>query len=122
MAREILGPDKLLLVEQKVMLESDADTARPVGRGLVSGLATMPNYRNSLLRMGLIDEDYAGGEVSDEAADALVAWGDAAAIRERIQQHWDAGADQVAIQVMPKGGGLLTAEDEKILELLAPQA
>jgi probable F420-dependent oxidoreductase len=122
MARGILGPGKLLLVEQKVMLESDPEKARAVGRGLVSGLATMPNYRNSLLRMGLIGEDYAGGEVSDAAVDAMLAWGDEAAIRLRIQEHWDAGADQVAIQVMPAGGGLLTAEDERVLELLAPLA
>src|SRR5580765_6378616 len=52
MARNILGPGKLLLVEQKVMLETDVERARAVGRGLMSGLATMPNYRNSLLRMG----------------------------------------------------------------------
>lgn len=120
MAREILGPGKLLLVEQKIMLETDADQARIVGRGLVSGLATMPNYRNSLLRMGFTDEELAG-DVSDRAADAILAWGDEAAIRRRIQEHWDAGADQVAIQVMPKDGGLLTAEDERVLELLAPR-
>jgi probable F420-dependent oxidoreductase len=119
MARGILGPGKLLLVEQKVMLESDPGQARAVGRGLASGLATMPNYRNSLLRMGF-DEHELGPEVSDRAADAMLAWGDAAAIRRRIQEHWDAGADQVAIQVMPKGGGLLTAGDEELLELLAP--
>ena len=28
----------------------------------------------------------------------IVAWGDEAAIRTRIQQHWDAGADHVCIQ------------------------
>ncbi|MDG2002297.1 MAG: LLM class flavin-dependent oxidoreductase, partial [Novosphingobium sp.] len=39
MARKMLGPDKLLLVEQKVMLESDPEIARAVGRGLVTGLA-----------------------------------------------------------------------------------
>jgi probable F420-dependent oxidoreductase len=118
-AREILGPDKLLLVEQKVMLESDPERARAVGRGLVTGFAAMPNYRNSLKRMGFGEEDWSGGG-SDRAADALLAWGDEAAIRRRIQKHWDAGADQVSIQVMPKAGGLLTAEDEKVLELLAP--
>jgi probable F420-dependent oxidoreductase len=118
MARGILGEGKLLLVEQKVMLETDADQARTVGRGLVAGLASIPNYRNNLLRMGFA-EDELGPEVSDRAADALLAWGDEAAIRRRIQDHWDAGADQVAVQVMPKGGGLLTAEDERALELLA---
>jgi probable F420-dependent oxidoreductase len=120
-AREILGPGKLLLVEQKVMLESDPGKARAIGRGLVAGLASIPNYRNSLLRMGFTEEDFAGGG-SDRAADALLAWGDAAAIRRRIQEHWDAGADQVAIQVMPKAGERLTAEDEELLERLAPAA
>ena len=119
MARKVLGPRKLLLVEQKVMLESDPESARTVGRGLVSGLAGIPNYRRSLLRMGFTDDDFRD-KVSDRAADALLAWGDEAAIRRRIQEHWDAGADQVAIQVMPRTGGLLTLEDEKILELLAP--
>jgi probable F420-dependent oxidoreductase len=119
MAREILGPGKLLLVEQKIMLESDPAKARVIGRDLVAGLASIPNYRNSLLRMGFTDEDFADGG-SDRAADALLAWGDEAAIRRRIGEHQAAGADQVAIQVMPRGGGLLTAEDEKVLELLAP--
>jgi len=119
MARKILGPEKLLLVEQKVMLESDPEKARTVGRELVSGLASIPNYRNSLLRMGFAEEDFTDG-VSDRAADAMLAWGDEEAVHRRIREHWDAGADQVAIQVMPKGNGLLTPEDEKLLELLAP--
>jgi probable F420-dependent oxidoreductase len=119
MARKILGPDKLLLVEQKVMLERDPEIARAVGRGLVTGLASMPNYRNNFLRMGFTEDDFANGG-SDRAADAMLAWGDEAAIRARIQEHWDAGADQVSIQVMPKGGELLSAEDEKVLGLLAP--
>ena len=103
------------------MLESDAARARAVGRGLVSGLAGIPNYRNSFLRMGFAEADLADGG-SDRAADAILAWGDEQAIRARIQEHWGAGADQVAIQVMPKGGELLTPEDEKLLALLAPSA
>ena len=119
MAREILGPGKLLLVEQKIMLETSPQKARVVGRGLVSGLWGIGNYRNNLLRMGFSEADFADGG-SDKAADALLAWGDEAAIRRRIQEHWDEGADQVALQVMPKAGGLLTADDEQVLELLAP--
>jgi probable F420-dependent oxidoreductase len=118
-AREILGPGKLLLVEQKIMLENDPARARAVGRGLATGLATMPNYRNSLLRMGFAEADFGDGG-SDRVADALLAWGDEAAIRQRVQEHWDAGADQVALQVMPRDGGLMTLSDEKVLELLAP--
>lgn len=119
MARDILGPGKLLLVEQKIMLESDPAIARAAGKGLVSGLSGIPNYRNNFLRMGFTEEDFANGG-SDRAADAMLAWGDESAIRQRIQEHWDAGADQVAIQVQTRTGALLTPEDEKVLELLAP--
>lgn len=119
MARGVLGPGKLLLVEQKVMLESDPAKARAVGRGLAAGLAGIPNYRNSFLRMGFTEADFAGGG-SERLADSLLAWGDEDAVRRRIRAHWDAGADQVALQVMPKGGGLLGLEDEALLELLAP--
>jgi probable F420-dependent oxidoreductase len=125
MARAILGPDKLLLVEQKVMLESDPVAARQAGRALAAGAATMPNYRNSILRMGFTTDDLENG-VSDRLADALLAWGDEAAIRNRIQEHWDAGADQVAIQVMSRAGGAaggrLSPEEEALLERLAPRA
>jgi len=119
MAREILGPGKLLLVEQKVLLEEDPVRARTLARGLAGGLASIPNYRANLLRMGFT-EDELSGEVSDRVADALVAWGDEAAIRARIEAHYAAGADQVAIQVMPAEGGLMTHQDETILRLLAP--
>ncbi|MBU6268082.1 MAG: TIGR03620 family F420-dependent LLM class oxidoreductase [Sphingomonadales bacterium] len=118
MARGILGPGKLLLVEQKVMLTDDAAAGRAMGRGMVTGLAGIPNYRASMARMGFTEEDMAG---SDKAADALVAWGDAATIRTRLDAHFTAGADQVALQVMPAAGGLLTPQDERVLELLAPQ-
>jgi probable F420-dependent oxidoreductase len=121
MARQVLGAGKLLLVEQKVMLETDPDTARVVGRGLVAGLAGIPNYRNNFLRMGFTEDDLDDGS-SNRAADAMLAWGDAAAIRQRIQEHYDAGADQVAIQIIAKDGALLTPDDEKLLELLAPWA
>ena len=33
--------------------------------------------------------------------DAVVAWGDLDAIRARVQEHHDAGADHVALQVLP---------------------
>ena len=119
MARGVLGPGKLLLVEQKIMLETDAERARAAGRGIASGLSRLPNYHNTFLRMGLTEADLADGG-SDGAADAVLAWGDVAAIHQRLQEHWDAGADQVAVQVVAKAGGLLSAEDERVLEALAP--
>lgn len=120
-ARAILGPGKLLLVEQKVMLETDPAKARAVGRGLAAGLAGIPNYRRNFLRMGFSSEDFENGG-SERLADALLAWGDEAAICRRLQDHWDAGADQVCIQVMPKDGQKLTTGDEELFRILAPRS
>ena len=52
--------------------------------------------------------------------DATVAWGDEAAIRARIQEHWDAGADHVCIQTIRPDGARLP--DEPLLALLATGA
>jgi probable F420-dependent oxidoreductase len=118
-ARKILGPGKLLCPEQMVVLEKDPSTARAIGRKALALSFSLPNYRGSYLRMGFSAQDMdAGG--SDRLIDAIVAWGDEKAIRERIQQHWDAGADHVCIQPLRRGGMSLTAEDEKVLEVLAP--
>ncbi len=117
MARKILGPDKLLLVEQKVMLESDPAIARAAGRGLATGHGSIPNYRRNMERMGFTQADFDDGG-SDRIADAMLAWGDVATIRQRIAEHMAAGADQVAVQVVPKGGGLMDVADELVLQQL----
>jgi hypothetical protein len=78
----------------------------------------LPNYRNNWLRMGLTEKDLESGG-SDRFIDATFAWGDAASIRRRVQEHFDAGASHVCIQpVNPNGrfGDL----DWKALEALAP--
>ena len=120
MAREILGPGKWLCPEQKVVLETDPAKARAIGRRTLGFSLHLPNYRNNFLRMGFTEDDLAGNG-SDRWVDALVAWGDEGAIRRRIQDHIDAGADHVCIQSLARGESLgLTAEDERIFELLAP--
>ena len=118
-AREILGPGKLLLVEQKCVLESDPAKARAIGRRAIGHSINLPNYRNSFLRMGFSAGDLENGG-SDRLIDGLIAWGDEAAIRRRIQEHRDAGADQVCIQVLGKQGMRLSEDDLKLFELLAP--
>jgi probable F420-dependent oxidoreductase len=118
-ARALLGPGKWLCPEQKVMLETDPVKARRVGRGFVSRYLTLPNYRNNLLRLGYTEADVSNGG-SDRLVDAIIAWGDEAAIRARIQEHWDAGADHVCIQAMASVEGELPTTDERLLEMLAP--
>ena len=71
-------------------------------------------------RVAFTDADLAGGG-SDRFIDANVAWGDEAAIRARVQAHWDAGADHVCIQPIRLEGSQQVI-DERIVDLLAPGA
>ncbi|MEM7339513.1 MAG: LLM class F420-dependent oxidoreductase [Actinomycetota bacterium] len=97
-AREAIGPDKLLAVEQMVVLESDADTARSVARQHMEVYLGLPNYANNLMRMGFSEEEITGA--SDRLVDAIVAWGDIDAVVGRVKAHHDAGADHVCVQVL----------------------
>src|SRR5271169_3359515 len=78
-ARAALGPDKLLAVEQKVCLQTDATAARAIARRELEVYMTLTNYRNNWLRMGFTEADLANGG-SDRFIDAMVLWGDAEAI------------------------------------------
>jgi probable F420-dependent oxidoreductase len=120
-AREILGPDRLLCPEQMVLLETDPAAARAAGRKVLATYLPLPNYRNNLGRLGFSGDDFENGG-SDRLIDGVIAWGDEAAIRRRIQAHWDAGADHVCIQAVPADGNYQQPAPEKILELLAPTA
>ena len=116
-AREIMGPDAMLCVEQKVILEADVSKARELARPVAKIYQGLPNYRNNWLRMGLTEDDIS--ELSDKFIDSTFAIGTVDAIRSRIQEHMDAGASHVCIQpVNPNGqfGDL----DWECMEALAP--
>ena len=103
MAKEILGPDKMLCVEQKIVLEEDPAKARELARPVAGIYLGLPNYRNNWLRMGLEESDLENGG-SDKFIDATFAWGSVDAIKARIQEHFDAGATHVCLQpVNPNG-------------------
>jgi probable F420-dependent oxidoreductase len=101
-AREILGPEPLLVVEQKVVLGDDLAQARDRARSALGWYLDTPNYVDNLRWLGFSEDDLAGGG-SDTLAQALVVAGDEAAIEERCRQHLDAGASQVAIQPLEAG-------------------
>jgi probable F420-dependent oxidoreductase len=103
MARKVLGPDKWLCVEQKVILESDPAKARALARPVAAIYLGLPNYRNNWLRMGLTEADLENGG-SDKFIDATFAWGTVDQIRARIQAHFDAGASHVCIQPVNTNG------------------
>lgn len=103
LAREALGPSKLLVTEQAVLLSDDASQARRIGREFLTHYLGLPNYANNLRRLGFSDDDLANGG-SDRLVDALIAWGDVEDIARRVAQHREAGADSVCIQVVSEGG------------------
>jgi probable F420-dependent oxidoreductase len=98
-ARGILAGDALLCAEQAVLLESDPDIARSVGRAHTAVYARLPNYQANLRRLGFDDEDFAGGG-SDRLVDAIVAWGDVDTVLTRVREHLDAGANHVCVNVL----------------------
>ncbi|MGW7573205.1 TIGR03620 family F420-dependent LLM class oxidoreductase [Streptomyces sp. NPDC054765] len=105
-AREILGAGPLLAPEQAVLLESDPATARSLAREHHTRFyLELSNYTGNLRRLGFGDDDFKNGG-SDRLVDAIVAWGDVDAIRRRVQEHGDAGADHVAIQPLAPNRGL----------------
>jgi probable F420-dependent oxidoreductase len=115
-ARRILGAGKLLCVEQAAILETNAADARAIARRFLAFYFGLPNYVDNWRRLGFTDPDFAGGG-SDRLIDAIIAWGDEKAIRARIEEHWQAGADHVCVQAV--GPALLP--DERLLALLAPR-
>lgn len=95
-AREILGPDALLIPEQKVVLAQDRASGRRRARAALGWYLDTPNYLESLRWLGFSDAEFAGGG-SDRLVDALVAVGDEEVITNRVHDHLAAGATQVAI-------------------------
>ncbi|HEY3765093.1 MAG TPA: TIGR03620 family F420-dependent LLM class oxidoreductase [Gaiellales bacterium] len=96
-ARAVLGSGPVLAPEQGVVLETDPGKARAVAREHLTNYMRLPNYTNSWREDGFGDADFADGG-SDRLVDALIAWGDADAIAERVRAHHAAGADHVCIQ------------------------
>jgi probable F420-dependent oxidoreductase len=101
-AREILGPGPLLAPEQKVVLETDPERARAIGRPRVAKpYLGLTNYVSNLRRLGWTDADLADGG-SDALIDALAVHGDGDALARGVTAHLDAGADHVAVQILAR--------------------
>jgi probable F420-dependent oxidoreductase len=98
-ARNILGNSVYLAPEHKVVLSTDVEEAREVGRGSVDFYLNLSNYLNNWKRLGFTDEDIAKPG-SDKLIDAVVAHGTAEAVAARLDEHLGSGADHVAIQVL----------------------
>lgn len=98
-ARELVGNSVFLAPEHKVVLTTDRDEARAVGRKVVDFYLELSNYVNNWLRLGFTEDDVRKPG-SDKLIDAVVAYGRPEAIAQRLNEHLHAGADHVAIQVL----------------------
>jgi len=101
--RAILGPDRLLAPEHKVVLDPDPERGRALGRKRVSNpYLHLFNYTSNLRRLGFTAEDLTD-DGSDSLIDALVAHGTAEQVATQLGAYLDAGADHVCIQLLTEG-------------------
>jgi probable F420-dependent oxidoreductase len=85
-----------------VVVTTDAQKAREIGRESVGFYLGLGNYVNNWKRLGFTDKDVSKPG-SDRLIDAVVAHGTPEQVAARLGEHLRAGADHVAIQVL--GGG-----------------
>jgi probable F420-dependent oxidoreductase len=114
-ARQLLGPDKLLIVGLAVVADTDAGRAKATARQQVAGRLGQPGtYSATMARLGYTEHDIT--DVSDRLVEAIVGYGDAAKIAAKVREHLAAGADHV--MVMTTGTDFAGGVDQ--LEQLAP--
>jgi probable F420-dependent oxidoreductase len=102
-ARELLGPGVLLAPEVACVLDEDPERARATAREYARLYLGLSNYTSNLIRHGFTKEDIADGG-SDRLIDAVVPHGSAEHIAAVVDEHFDAGADHVALQVLGEPG------------------
>jgi len=105
----------LLAVSLPAVLETDAERARSAARGYLAPYLRTPTYQQLWALQGLDAADWEKPG-SDRLVDAMVAWGDSAAIHARIAEMVGAGADHVAIIPVAADG---STENLAVLEALA---
>jgi probable F420-dependent oxidoreductase len=86
----------LLAVSMPAVLEPDPASARAAARGYLAPYLRTPAYQAGWALQGFAEPDWEKPG-SDRLVDAMVAWGDVEALRARVAELVDAGADHVAL-------------------------
>lgn len=100
-AREVLGPEPLLVTEIAVALAPGAQGAEHA-RAYAKFYLGLPNYTGNLKRFGFTEADIADGG-SERLITSVTPSGPEASAA-RIREHLQAGADHVLVQVVGDNG------------------
>jgi len=105
----------ILAASLPCVLETDPVAARSAARRYLVAYLRTPNYQAAWAEQGFGAADWERPG-SDRLVDAMVAWGDADALRGRLGEVLTAGADHVAIVPVTPDGNTI---DLTVLESLA---
>ena len=118
--RDALGPDRTLIIDQFLVLDTDAERARAAARGPLSFLLQVPGYRQNTVRLGFSEREI--DELDDRLVDTLVPWGDADSLAARVREHRAAGADHVVVNLLTTdGSGNFLDRAAALIDVVEPQ-
>jgi probable F420-dependent oxidoreductase len=109
------GRRPVLAVSMPAVLSDDASAARAAARSYLAPYLRTPAYQASWTLQGFEEADWAKPG-SDRLVDAMVAWGDADALHDRVAELVAAGADHVAVIPLGEDG---STENLDVLEAMA---
>ena len=95
-SRQVIGPEKRLIVVQTCLVEEDAVRAREWARRAVAIYLPIENYHRAWRAQGFDPSDFSSGG-SDRFVDELVAWGSLEAVRGRLEEYRQMGVDEVVL-------------------------
>jgi probable F420-dependent oxidoreductase len=105
-ARALLGDAVYLAPQHSVVLSLDPDRARAIGGKELAEALDITDYVNNCRRLSFAESDVTKPG-SDKLIDAVVAHGSARDIASRLNEHLEAGADHIAINVLGSPDTLL---------------
>jgi probable F420-dependent oxidoreductase len=111
-ARQALGSEPVLVVEQFVVQSTDPVQAREVAREPLRFLSQIGGYQASFARMGFTKKDV--DTLSDHLIDELVIWGDVDEIAARVSEHQRMGADHIVLSILTNGDHSSHSDNDQI--------
>ena len=103
LSRKSMGPSGLICCEQKICLTNDKSKAREIARTNLEFYLSLPNYQNNWLRLGFDRSDFENGG-SERFLDSMVISGDKNEIRDKLNEYFEQGADELVIQPLKANG------------------